>query len=116
MKHLAVEPQTRIPWQLTVRPNGDLVYATAKTLDEASRKRLLDFVQRGGAAAAVNAEGGMIVTVPAESRETFFAAMGERNIIDEKHADELPGRVARELERGQRAAEELFHQAQDNGI
>lgn len=39
-----------------------------------------------------------------------------RNDIDEKHADELPGRVARDLERGQRAAEELARQALENGV
>lgn len=72
-----------------MQPNGDLVYSTAKNLRGADRTRLLAFCQ----------QGGVTVTVPAARRANFFAALRERNIIDEKHADELPARVAREQER-----------------
>ena len=99
LKHLAVSPKTRVPWQLTVQPNGDLVYSTAKNLRGADRTRLLAFCQQGGGTVAPRPRGGVTVTVPAARRAAFFAALRERNVIDEKHAAELPARVAREQER-----------------
>ena len=82
-----------------MQPNGDLVYSTAKNLRGADRTRLLAFCQQGGVAVAARPRGGVTVTVPAARRAAFFAALRERNIIDEKHAAELPARVAREQER-----------------
>ena len=99
LKHLAVDPRTRIPWQLAVQPNGDLVYSTAKNLGGTDRARLLAFCQRGGGTVAARPGGGVAVTVPAARRAAFFSALRERNVIDEKHADELPARIAREQER-----------------
>ena len=57
----------------------------------------------------------MTVTVPAARRAGFFAAFRERNIIDEKHADELPARVAREQERARLDREERARRAAAQG-
>ena len=99
LKHLAVDPRTRVPWQLTVQPNGDLVYSTPKNLDRTARNRLLDFCQQGGGTVAPRQGGGVTVTVPAARRNAFFDAFHEQNVINEKHAAELPARVARDQER-----------------
>lgn len=48
----------------------------------------------------------MTVTVPAARRNDFFLAFQETNIIDEKHAGELPGRIARDQERARLDMEE----------
>ena len=106
LKHLAVDQRTRIPWQLTVQANGDLVYSTAKNLDQTARNRLIDFCHRGGGAIAPGERGGVTVTVPAARRKDFFQAFQETNIIDEKHAGELPGRIARDQERARLDMEE----------
>lgn len=111
LKHLAVDAKSRIPWKLTVRENGDLVYETTARLDETARNRLFDFSEEGGGNVAANPGGGFIVTVPAERRDRFFAAFNESNIINEKHADEIPARVARDIARSQKAAEELARRA-----
>ena len=82
-----------------MQPNGDLVYSTSKNLRGADRTRLLAFCQQGGGTVAARPRGGVTITVPAARRATFFAALRERNVIDEKHAGELPARVVREQER-----------------
>ena len=88
-----------------MQPNGDLVYSTAKNLRGADHTRLLAFCQRGG----------VTVTVPAARRNDFFAALRERNVINEKHAAELPAREVREQERARLDREERARRAAAQG-
>ena len=98
-----------------MQPNGDLVYSTAKNLRGADRTRLLAFCQRGGGTVAPRQGGGVTVTVPAARRNDFFAALRERNVINEKHAAELPAREARDQERARLDREERARRAEAQG-
>lgn len=92
LKHLAILPDKRIPWQAAVRPDGNLVYSTKGPLDDEAKNRLSDFCKEGGVICSYDADGGASIAVPIGASGRFFNAMSEDSIAQAKHTGEYIAR------------------------
>ncbi len=88
LKHLAVKPETRVPWHGAVQPDGTLAYWTNGPLDDEAKTRLTDMCSGTGATCTFNDKGGARIGMPMDQSATFFDAVSEENVISVKHPDE----------------------------
>ncbi len=88
LRHLAVRPETRVPWQGGLQPNGALAYWTNGPLDAEAKTRLADMCSHTGATCSFDDQGGAHIAMPMDRSAIFFDALAEDNIAALKHPDE----------------------------
>ncbi len=88
LKHLAVIPETRVPWQGGVQPNGALAYWTKGPLSDEAKEQLSDMCGQTGATCTFDEQGGAHISMPTDQSATFFDTFDETNITALKYPDE----------------------------
>ena len=88
LKHLAVLPDTRIPWSAKA-DTLNITYTSSKPLDKVARIRLQNFAAAAGVACSIDKNGCATITVPRETPEPAFNIFSEENVARTTHHDEM---------------------------
>lgn len=93
LRHLAVESETRVPWEASVKEHGDLEYKTKGPLTPEARQRLTAFCAKADVMFFPNLEDdGCTITVTPSHQQAFFDALQEDNVAAETHPEEYAER------------------------
>ncbi len=95
LRHLAIEPGKRVPWEARLDEAGNLVYTTKGPLTEETKSYLFACCTVASIRLPQYARGGATITVPPEKREAFFEAFSEKNIAEMTHLQEFEERDSR---------------------
>ena len=93
LKHLAVIPETRVPWRGHV--DGDnIIYHCDQPLSEAAKEQLTAYCRAAGIQCHIDAEGCASVAISKYGAEQKLDALSERNVASVTHLEESAARAA----------------------
>ncbi|MBQ9274414.1 MAG: hypothetical protein IJ228_06320 [Succinivibrio sp.] len=93
LKHLAVKPESRIPWRAQVEGNN-LVYHCDTPLPAAAQNNLRALAASAGVEVKIDAEGCATLIIPkGEGATKAFAVFSEQNVAKLTHPEEAAARA-----------------------
>ena len=87
LKHLAVLPDTRIPWSAKA-DTINITYKSSKPMDLTNQTRLMHYAQQAGIQCTFDSKGFATIVVPRETPEAAFSAFSEDKIAEGLYPDE----------------------------
>ena len=93
LKHLAVLPETRVPWTAEVR-GDNLIYRCDKPLDAEARQRLENLAAKANVVFGIGANGSAVITVAKADAAQFVETFSEQHVAELTHPDEAAARSA----------------------
>ncbi len=93
LKHLAIDPEKRVPWKAQVRPDGNIEYSTKGPLDAKAQELLRSFCQKANVTCTFTKDGGASIVGPTASPNDFFATFDEDQVALVKHPRDYTARA-----------------------
>ena len=96
LKHLAITPGKRVPWQAQVLKDGSIEYSTKGPLDARAKEFVRSFCEQAHVQCTFTKNGGASFVGPTDRPNDFFDAFDEDRVAMAKHPREYTERAMAE--------------------
>ena len=96
LKHLAITPGKRVPWQAQVLKDGGIEYSTKGPLDARAKEFVRSFCEQAHVQCTFTKNGGASFVGPTDRPNDFFDAFDEDRVAMAKHPREYTERAMAE--------------------